>query len=63
MLYVGGFLHKVIFPIFTAILVTRVGHVILGEQVIVRMIFFVLFLLPLLRLSSFFLSLQEEMSA
>lgn len=56
----GGFLHKVIFPILIAILVTRVGHVILGEQVIVRMILFVLFLLPLLRLPSFFLSLQQQ---
>lgn len=56
-------LHKVIFPVFFAILVARRRHVILGEKVIIGMLLLPLLLLPLLGLSKLLLLLYFFVSS
>jgi hypothetical protein len=54
------FLHKVILPVLIAVLVTRSGHIILCEDIIVGMVLLPLLLLPLLSLPSLLLLLQQH---
>jgi len=49
--------HKVVLPVGGAVLVARSGEVVLGEDVVVGMVFLELFLLALLGYARFFLFL------
>lgn len=52
-------LHEVVLPVLITVLVARIRHVVLGEELVVGMVLLPLLLLPLLRLFGLFLAPLE----